>query len=122
MSDHPNFLHSQNAADFVEFADDSDTPRAQIAPHFVVDEGVTLLIAPASRMVLGGIHDSETGDEIATLRMQSAMAPAGLVYAFMPDEMRALGKLMIERADKIDAEAAQKASEALARAMKGDQP
>jgi len=120
MSDTPNFLYSQNAEDFVEFVDDSDTPRAQIAPHFLEDDGVTLLIFPASRLVLGGIQDEDTGDEIATIRLKAAHSPGGLVYAFMPNEMRSLGEIMIKRADAIEAAAGKNAADVLSRIQKGD--
>lgn len=111
---------SQDAANFVRFNSECEQgSRPFIEPHFIEEGGERFLLVPSMSVMFGQIIDEATGNALSTLRMRSAMAHAGLLYIFFPDELRILGKAMIEQADALDEAARVAAKDLLDRAMSG---
>jgi hypothetical protein len=116
----PEFYDQKREPDCVDFSAEDDVPRANIERHFVQeDDGTVIAVMPGCDFTIGDLRDPRTGYDCSIIRIRSQAVPVALAMPLVPAELRALGKLMIERAEAQEARAAHAAREALDRALKG---
>jgi hypothetical protein len=117
MTDEP--IPARNGPDFRDLREPAGD-RAYLNPHQVIDPDTNFqrMMFPAMGMTLGQIHFPD-GRWLPSIRMDSMVGPAGLVFLPTLEEMRAICAQLTRDADSMEAAAKRMADEAIAQAMKG---